>query len=463
MAFLKRLSDSLWNYVSPQKASKTALPTPQTGVSVTPLRKSSLDTQTARFSRSMSPTQRVLSWNSLLSSQFESPVKSKRKSKSKSKSKSKKRRLYTPDSDSGAHSGRQSKQPKIDVEDLDSPLGPGRGRLDSPRSDERDLFLRTPSRKSRTRSPSPSLEEYIRDDDSVASLDLDVDDDRYNDTPPRKRTVVIPKELKDKNITEEELREAGWDDDYITLIQRIGLRGREPVFPAYMKFEYRFMPDGLFAHDDEAFVGSVRNSHFKASKAIQRLFDLGGHVRDCKLIHGDEARAELEVQRHVKDYIKWAETDSGLDMQTAIPVLVQIYEEAGTPGDVFKAIAEAECRALAKRWKKALQVARSVEFSPASSRVSDGTLLSYELPTLYALVACDSIVAFMAYRADTDECTPMAFFNYNEKDYDVWNSLALAILVCHVRNVQLRIAEDTEIGLRQPNSGESSDGMDVDA
>ena len=462
MAFLKRLSGSLWDYVSPRKADKTALPTPQTNPPETPITKS-MNAEIAdivRLSKSMSPSQRVKNW-SLISPSRKRPASGSRK------------RVYTPESGSGSTSaGRLSKQPRIEVEDMDytrSPRSPRpRVRLDSPMHDafdDRSSFLRTPSRKSRTRSPSPSLEDVIRDDESVASVDLDVDEDRFNDTPPKKRAVIIPDELKDKNISEEELRALGWDDDYITLIQRIGLRGREPVLPAYMKFEYRFMPDGLFESDDDAFIGSIRNRHFKASKALQRLLDLGGHVRDCKFIHGDEARAELEVQRHVKDYIKWAEEDAHLDKHTAIPILVQVYEEAGTPGDEFKLLAEKKCRALVQRWKKALAVTKSVEFSPVSrnSVTSDGTLLSYELPTLYALVSCDSIVAFMAYRVDTDECTPMAFFNYNEKDYDVWNSLALAILVCHVRNVQLRIAEDTEIGLKRPHSGESNDEMDEDA
>ncbi|MGG6495254.1 UNVERIFIED_CONTAM: hypothetical protein NY603_20250, partial [Bacteroidetes bacterium 56_B9] len=89
-------------------------------------------------------------------------------------------------------------------------------------------------------------------------------------------------------------------------------------------------------------------------------------------------------------------------------------------------------------------------------------MLSYEIPTIYAILASDAIVAIMAYTVDSDHCQPMALFDYNLKDYDVWNSLALALLVCHVRNVQLRIAEDTDIGMKQPNSSESSYSMDED-
>ncbi|KAF2216956.1 hypothetical protein CERZMDRAFT_93022 [Cercospora zeae-maydis SCOH1-5] len=446
MAFLKRLSDSLWDYVSPQKQTNTTLPSPRTDIPATPTRKHSPG-DLAKFSRSMSPIERVSEWQYNAAS---SPRSTKRK------------RLHTPES----NSGRRVKQPKIELEDTDySPESDERGRLGSPMRedyDERTSFLRTPSRRSNTRSPSPSFEEYIRDEDEL-SADLRVDDEQFNDTPPKKRVVHIPAELSSKHISTEELRAKGWDDDYITLMQRIGLRGREPILPAYMKFEYRFLPDGLFhSNDEEAFISSLRNSHFKASKALQRLLDLGGHIRDRQEVDPQNARPELEVKRHLKDYMKWAQADGVLDKQTAIPVLVQVYAEAGTPGEDMTAMAEDKCRALVQKWKKALEVARSVELSPVS-RASDATILSYEIPTVYAILASDAIVAIMAYTVESDKCQPMALFDYNLKDYDVWNSLALAILVCHVRNVQLRIAEDTDIGMKQPNSSESSCSVDEDA
>ncbi|KAI5363222.1 hypothetical protein Slin14017_G069030 [Septoria linicola] len=447
MAFLKRLSDSLWDYVSPRKVDRVPFSTPETGNSALPSRKTSLE-DVARHSKSMSPSERVSEWHIKSIFQPDSPGSTKRK------------RLHTPES--GA--GRRAKQPRIEVEDMDDVPMSEQKRLDSPMHDDyddRSSFLRTPSRRWKTRSPSPSFEEYLRDDDSI-SVDLRVDDEQFNNTPPKQRVVHIPAELSDKQIGTEELRAKGWDDDYITLMQKIGLRGREPVLPAYMKFEYRFLPDGLFESTDDAFISSQRNGHFKASKALQRLLDLGGHLRDRKLMDPEEARAELEVKKHLKDYIKWAESDADLDQSTAIPIMVQVYAEAGTPGDDIRATAEDKCRVLVQRWKNALEVARSVEFSPGS-RASDGTLLSYELPTFYALLASDAIVAIMAYRIDTDECQPMALFDYNDRDYDVWNSLAMAILICHVRNVQLRIAEDTDIGLKQSYSGESDGGMDEDA
>ena len=69
------------------------------------------------------------------------------------------------------------------------------------------------------------------------------------------------------------------------------------------------------------------------------------------------------------------------------------------------------------------------------------------------------MVALMAYRPDLRDEGQMKMVSYHdmgEKDYDVWNPLALAIVICHVRNMQLRIAEETGLGVKQQS-------MEVDA
>ena len=51
---------------------------------------------------------------------------------------------------------------------------------------------------------------------------------------------------------------------------------------------------------------------------------------------------------------------------------------------------------------------------------------------------------------DPDAAEPdlktVSIHDMKSKDYDVWNALALAILVCHLRNVQISIADDTGLG-----------------
>lgn len=461
MAFFKRLSDSLWDYVSPRKSTNPPLPTPQTEPIVykkpthpARARKPSLH-DIERSAKSMSPSERVKDWRvNSPSSQTDSSITSR-----------KRKRPHTPSSSAGKN---RNKQPKIEVEDMDyrpqtpviadydqdSVMGDG----DDYSYEDHSSHLRTPSRRYNS-VKSPTLEEMAEDLDEMS---LVVDDEEYRNSPPRRKIISLPEELGSRHLEEAELRANGWDDDYITLIRQIAARGYEPVLPAYMQFEYSFLPDGLFAKTDEAVISSIRGNNFRASKALEKLFELGSRIRDREYM-GGTVEPEEEARRAVTEYMRWAAYDSQLDGKTAIPILVQEYVDHNTNADILKENAEAKCRELARRWKEAFRVARSVEFSPAS-RASNRTLLSYEMPTFYAIVGSCTLVGIMAYRVDTDQCTPMSFFDYKDKDYDVWNSLALAITICHARDVQIRIAEETMIGLPQPGScAESFESDDPDA
>ncbi|KAF7196616.1 hypothetical protein HII31_01986 [Pseudocercospora fuligena] len=448
MAFIKRLSDSLWDYVSPRKAAKAPLPTPQSDAVVykKPLypasaRKASLD-EIGQSTRSMSPSERVRDWRVRpTSSPASAPVTGH-----------KRKRLHTPSS-----SGRSSrvKQPKIEVEDMDfEPQTPiiAEYEEDSVMEDyiNQSPYLRTPSQRY-SRTKSPTLDEMA---DELDDMSLVVDDEAYHNSPQRRKLVMLPPQIDHSEFQEEELRKQGWDDDYISLLHRILKRGYEPLLPAYMKFEYNFLPDGFFEKNDDAIIGSISGKHFHASKALQHLLDLGGRVRDRKYLEGP-VEPEEEIRRAVRDYNKWAQNDAGLDKKTAIPVMVQEYQPAETHADLIKENAEAKCRELAKRWKNAFRVARSVEFSPAS-RSSNHTLLSYELPTFYVIAASYTLACVMAYRVDTDECSPMAYLDFQDPNYDVWNSLAMALVICHARDVQVRIADETMIGQKRPGSRAAS-------
>ena len=322
-------------------------------------------------------------------------------------------------------------------------------------------------RSQRHKSPSLEPEDFENSDGMSIEKTVVVSEDQY--TPLPRRVIDLPKEHGLRHISTEELRAQGWDDDYITLIQKIGMRGYEPLLPRYLQFEYIFLPDGLFEQTDEAFIGSVRGwkqgAHFKAGKALTRLLELGSRVRDrAELLADDEGTIEPEEQtrRQLNAYLKWAFEDAQIDKATAIPILATVFRPAGTEAPELRSEATRKCYRLAARYREALRVQRSVEVSPGS-RSSMGTILSYELPTFYALVASHTIVALMAYRLEDDhpEVKPMAYFDLGEHDHDVWNALAIAILVCHVRDVHMRIASDTGLGQKEGSSKSSFDDEDL--
>ena len=154
----------------------------------------------------------------------------------------------------------------------------------------------------------------------------------------------------------------------------------------------------------------------------------------------------------LNEYIKWADSASGLDNKTATPLLTMEMQPDGTPATELTENARRKLARLAMRWKEAFRVKQSIENSPGS-RTS--TVLTDPLPTLYCIIASNTLVALTAYNPneDTPEVKSVAFFEMKDKDYDVWNSLAVAIIVCHVRNMQVRDRKSTR--LNSSHSGES--------
>lgn len=442
MAFLKRLSNSLWDYVSP---SKPSLPTPKTAAvdatGLTPIRKTSID-HVVKHAQSMSPTEKIKGW----------PVQTPTSSLVGTK-----RRLSDA---SSLGAGRPIKQPKLKMEDLSERYS------HQSLGEDVDVDMEDESEGEDEDDLSP-FGKSIRYDSASVGDTVVVSEDALQVKGPKFVSVDAATYLAENHSTTQELRAKGWDDDLITLYQKILLRGHEPVLPHFLKMEYRWWPDAFFEDDDDAFIGSMRGQQFRAGVALRKILDIGGYARDtCLMVEeglSDFALPEMQVSRLFNAYLRWAEADAELDTNTAIPILTQVYEPQGTEGDYLMALAKGQCQDLTTRWKQALQVSHSVEMSPSSSsKMSDGTILCYELPTLYALIASYTIVGIMAYRPDTDELLPLFQFDFGDRDTSVYTSLALAMLACHVRNVEARIAEETMIGLKQPNS-ESEEEDDPDA
>lgn len=274
-------------------------------------------------------------------------------------------------------------------------------------------------------------------------------DDHFTDPSPR-RISTLPEEHQMRDMYDDELRAKGWDDDYITLVQKVALRGYEPLLPSYLKFDFRWLPSELFETSDNGFIGSVRGRHLKVSKALELLFQLGGHLRD-RVEYPASVSPERQMRRQIRAFNAWAQQDAGIDQRTAIPILAFNFQSAEKDPSILIDGATAKCRRLAARYHEALQVHCSIELSPEGS---NHTLLSYPLPTFYAIIGSSTKLALMAYdpkKGPDEVCTAIAFFDFNDAGYDVWNSLALAITVCHARNVQMTIAEETGIGLKQPD------------
>lgn len=260
---------------------------------------------------------------------------------------------------------------------------------------------------------------------------------------PSRKTVISPtQEAFDRGISSEELHSQGWDDDHIALVHKIAMRGYEPLLPQHWKLAWSWMPDALFEEDDEAFLTSLEGRMLLGSKALESLFGLGGWVRDREML-GGRITAESQTRRMIKKYMKWVDEDAGLDPETSLPLMVLECKPTNIPAAHLQANAKVKLAALASRWAEALHVHPSIEDQPSTPR-SARSMLSQPLPTLYTIIASGTVIALVAYNPNDPEpeVKSMAFFPMKDKSYDVWNSLALAITVCHLRNVRMRIADE---------------------
>jgi len=456
MPIFKRLSDTFWSYVSPQKDSVHPN-TPKTAPPVfkkpaLPARPGALK-KLKRATKSMSPNSRVDSWRTTTSA-----------------SPSRKKRSATPDANgNGSHKMRkldngraqrrvEEEDEEENEEDFEDEDEDGSIQDEVMRDDEGLSSMFSTVRVDGSPTPEDFLDEYD------SELDVDetrvLDDGEYHNTPVKRRITTLPEEQKAFGVGSSEMRAAGWDDDYITLVQKIKMRGREPLMPQSWRFSLRSMPDALFAPDDDAFISSIRNEQFRAEKALEKLLELGGQVRDSDIV-GSRTRPEVQVRRMMEVYQKWAALDSGLDPHTAIPLVAVETKPVGVPATELHENANRKLARLAARYRAAFRVLESTENSPQSKA---STQYSYPVPTLYAIVASHTLIALMAYKPDdpTPDAKPIAFFDMTNSNYDVWNALALAIMICHARNVQVRIAEDTGLGVKVPGRNRRAVSEDPD-
>ena len=459
MGLLGRLSDSLWSFVSPSKTNATETAAPKTLPRAQ--RRGPIHARRTRTkdpikaTQPMSAEERISDWQ--------------RRSLTVDSAGAKRKRLAPLTPSSGI--GRPPKARRMDdvdmvdtleFEDEDSEALMGGALYEDMILDDYDegsnedemaddiSFVRD---RSTERLAYDAIKSPAVDETAVLS------DDEYNDGTPIKRQTISAEEVKlDLGISLEELREQGWDDDHIALMERLTLRGFEPVLPAYWKFNYPWLPEGLFCKDDDSFIRSVKDEMAHSHRAFDDLLEMSSRIRDGIFYNnGKDIRKQVvrslperQGKRFIEKFINWCDKDSGLDLKRAIPMLTIVARPKDVDPAIMQRIARNRLAGYAEQWKEAFRIRQSIEGSPVS-RAS--TVLTYPIPTLYAIIASYNLVAVVAYRPDDGpdaDIRSVLLMDNNNVNYDFWNALAIALLLCHVRNVRVRIAEETGIGLKVP-------------
>ncbi|KAL3264471.1 hypothetical protein ABHI18_000686 [Aspergillus niger] len=250
------------------------------------------------------------------------------------------------------------------------------------------------------------------------------------------------------------------------LFFRLAMRGFEPVVPRSWRYDFPTLPESLYPRSSEAsgkpIIDVTRSSNLYAIKALTSLFAVGGRVRDCDILH---QQPEPLIKQAIQKYIHWALFDVELDtMQDALPVHV-IYAQKKDEKTI-KAVRKmnTKLQKLTRRHQEEL----GVTIINAPDKKEAKILEDIKFPLLTGFIICGPIVAILTHSTDPREIGNgeedgrfISQFDLSERGQDVWNSLAIAITVMHVRRTMLSLAHQGKESY-QPGRRRSLSAFDVD-
>lgn len=268
-------------------------------------------------------------------------------------------------------------------------------------------------------------------------------DDGYYDEQQKDAQKVAELERERRDAQAMELRAAGWSEDAVFLFQKLGLRGFEPLLPYGWFDDFKMLPADLFTHNmDKAFIKPIGDD-YRAQRALERLFALGGRVRDAVLQRAIRT-PEMRIHKAIRNYNTWALTDARVEI---LGYQLPLFEIVACRKNVSPKKAEARMirrlDRLAEQWRAAFRERRLQDAELDSGNTTHNFNEGPDIPTLYGVVACHTVMAFVSY--DVNAATPLlrtvAMFDLGQEGYDVWNSLAIAIFVIHCRNRLIQLKE----------------------
>jgi hypothetical protein len=244
----------------------------------------------------------------------------------------------------------------------------------------------------------------------------------------------------------------GWNMDTIDLYMLLDRRTLETLLPIDWNMDFPLFPWSIFTHEySQAFLGGTRpEQDFIMIKATSAILKLPVHIRNqirIKAWYG--RRAEAMVVKYCEDYMKFIHRDCKLWIPIKKKKMWSLICYA--PGDEKTSTDKLEEMILVrlrKRASKVLDLLRVDAREPAIGKRDkseffwhEGTGYLCEPPTLYGIVAKEAVIALVAYEplSPRDALRTLAFFHMSKAKYDVWNALALAIVMVHCRNHLLKI------------------------
>ncbi|KAK3294650.1 uncharacterized protein B0H64DRAFT_191757 [Chaetomium fimeti] len=344
------------------------------------------------------------------------------------------------------------------------------------------------ARKVAVASHKEQQREYVQYDNDEAEIDYEdledgYEDDGYSTSSDWDDYGTLP-------LTVGEYDEAvagmegsdGWNADQKKLHKLIYMRGLHPMMPSWWRVNFKMWGitqphlDHVFTpkHSKKRVAIHAYGNEVAAGKALESLFYLSQTVTDYEEI-GYQDKIAKTVVRGIRNYIKWAMRDVGIDMRkTQLNLLVQAYPPDFRADDDSEAVEsdfapspvssnedqEVEMSGNDEHKDNVVEVFEATEaqrarqFTHAVSRdlerrllnmgqrwrdrlrVKGGKGLIAAPPTLYAFAVIQHIAMLASHdpSSSTNPVVVLEQVHLNDRGKWLWNALSIALPVNMARD-----------------------------
>lgn len=277
------------------------------------------------------------------------------------------------------------------------------------------------------------------EDDRYIKEEPSVDDNLEGDTilgSPQHELTKPPQKVAASVVEPEDKRSKEWSKNEVWLLEKLNLRGLEPLMDATWHLDFPVLAPVLFTYDpSRTFINSASDRDFRARRALNTLLVVGADARD-RIFRS--LTPEPAIQRDILAYQKWAIQDANLQRTPHIPLMAIA---AAGPNETVKSV-------IARLEDQLHDMGRKYRHLFRSKKSQGERIYKHELPTFYGIMIKYSVVAFMTWDS-TKEGQPVrniGVFDLKRKGQDVWHGLAIAILVIRVRNQLIELRRQGWIG-----------------
>ncbi|KAJ6258957.1 hypothetical protein Dda_5852 [Drechslerella dactyloides] len=247
-------------------------------------------------------------------------------------------------------------------------------------------------------------------------------------------------EAREREEIAEMLAQNDWTSSEIALFKRLRRRGREPLLPAPWRLDFTTFPEPLYAPvGEQSFICALTPSmEFRGSQALQRLVNIGGYVRDRTEIN-PSAPVEPLIYQEIKNFLAWAEKDAEISISSILTVTFNRSKKGNSKTASERT--QRKMKALAEEMRKRPRRA----FTPATENDDDAP----RTPTaVYGITVynCVAAISSLSWENEETDVKTLLVLDWTDVGLDIWNAMAIAILIVTCRNDILD--SDEEAGLK---------------